>query len=330
MKFSAIIPQEQAATVEAALLATFGTTDVTDISVLTGGLSAAHTCQFTVHGRVYVLKIAPPGLNALNLSLAAAAGIAPALHYQDTSNGISISDRIANQPLRAIFTPDKLILEIATTVKAIHAIPSGTDGQALFETVDAMINQFKQIRMLSGPVFDECFANYEILKSRISLIESDKVFSHNDLNPNNILCDGKRIWIIDWDAAHLNDRYIDLANLANFFVHTEEEEQVFLDAYFDEDTNEFKKARFFTMRQVCRIVYAMLMFQLAAQHKPANYEHDQKMEGIDLQFFFSLMEKGEISLANYDGQLLYGKALLNAAAYQMRSARWAVSLAQFT
>lgn len=329
MEFSTLFPPDRTIAVETALLTAFGTTDIANIEILTGGLSSAHTYKLTVQEREYVLKLSTPGLSTSNLSLAAAAGIAPVLHYQNNVNGISISDYIANQPLRAVFTPDKLILEIAATVKAIHLIPSGINGPPLFETVDSLIGQFKQTKMLSGAIFDECFANYEILRSCVPLTGSDRVFSHNDLNPNNILCDGKRIWIIDWDAAHLNDRYIDLANLANFFVHTEEQEQLFLSAYFDGDVDEYKKARFFSMRQVCRIVYAMLMFQLAAQQKPANYEHDQQMDGIDLQLFFALMARGEISLADYDGQLMYGKALLNAATDQMRSTRWALSLAQF-
>lgn len=329
MEFSTLFPPDRSFAVEKALLATFGTNNVTNIEILAGGLSSAYTYKLTILERQCVLKLSHPGLSTSNLSFAAAANIAPALHYQDTANGISISDYIANQSLRAVFPPDKLVLEIAAKVKAIHLIPLGIDGPPLFETVDSLIGQFKQTKMLSAPIFDECFANYAILKSCVQLTLADKVFSHNDLNPNNILCDGKRIWIIDWDAAHLNDRYIDLSNLANFFVHTEEQEQLFLSAYFDGDVDEHKKARFFTMRQVCRIVYAMLMFQLAAQQKPANYEHDQKMEGIDLQLFFALMGKGEISLANYDGQLMYGKALLNAATHEMRSARWASSLSQF-
>ncbi|SEO13888.1 Thiamine kinase [Mucilaginibacter gossypiicola] len=329
MKFSTLFPPHRKDAVEAALLDAFGTTAIDNMTTLAGGLSSAHTYQLTVDGQVYVLKLSPPNLSATNLSLAADANIAPALHYRDTVTGVSISDYIENQPIRAVFTPDKLISEIAAIVKAIHLIPSGVDGAPLFETVDSLIGQFKQSRILSGPVFDECFTNYAILKSCVVLTDSDRVFSHNDLNPNNILCDGKRIWVIDWDAAHLNDRYIDLANLANFFVHTEEQEHLFLSTYFDGDVDEYKKARFFTMRQVCRIVYAMLMFQLAAQHKPANYKHDQKMEGIDLQLFFVLMGKGEISLANYDGQLMYGKALLNTAVDQMRSVGWASSLAQF-
>ncbi|MDQ2776013.1 MAG: hypothetical protein M3Y57_14020 [Acidobacteriota bacterium] len=33
--------------------------------------------------------------------------------------------------------------------------------------------------------------------------------------------DGRRAWLIDWKAAFLNDRYFDLAIVANFVVTNE-------------------------------------------------------------------------------------------------------------
>lgn len=48
--------------------------------------------------------------------------------------------------------------------------------------------------------------------------DSDMVSCHNDLKPENILFDGDRIWLVDWEAAFLNDRYCDLAVIANFVV----------------------------------------------------------------------------------------------------------------
>src|ERR1022692_2472698 len=37
--------------------------------------------------------------------------------------------------------------------------------------------------------------------------ESNWVSSHNDLTPENSLFDGDRGWLVDWEAAFLNDRY---------------------------------------------------------------------------------------------------------------------------
>lgn len=99
------------------------------------------------------------------------------------------------------------------------------------------------------------------------------VSSHNDLNPNNILFDGKKIWVIDWEAAFQNDRYVDLAIVAKTFVHNQEDEAIFLQTYFGEQLDEYKRARFFLMQQICRMYYAMIMLKLAAAQKPADHLH---------------------------------------------------------
>jgi thiamine kinase-like enzyme len=320
---NSLIPDSRLAEVETALLHVFGTTTVTDISLLAGGLSGSSVYKINGH---YVLKLNAAALSKA-LPLATAAGIAPPLYYQDVANGIYISSFIHNKPIRTAFAPDKLISELAGTIKAIHAVPYHAGGNDLQETIDAMISRFRQSDMLSGHIFDECFKQYEAIKSKYPWEDTDKVFSHNDLNPSNILCDGERVWIVDWDVASLNDRYIDLANVANFFVHTEEQESAYLRIYFD-NVDEYKKARFYIMRQVCRIIYAMLMFQLAAQGKPAEYAHNQEMDGISLKEFGALIGAGKLSLAVYDGQLMFGKALLNEAVHQMRSSRFITSLSQ--
>ena len=322
------IPAHLTTDVEAALQHAFGASTVTDISTLAGGLSDCQVFKITIQGQPYVLKLDISSDNSTlspNLRLAAEAGIAPPLYHQDKANGISISGFIDNKPARTALGP-RLVPELAATIKAIHGIPYSAGGSDLRETIDTMIAGFKNSKMLSGPVFDECFSNYETIRNCYPWDDMEKVFSHNDLNPNNILCDGERIWIIDWDASYLNDRYVDLANAANFFVHTEEQERTFLDIYFDGSTDDYKAGRFYIMRLVGRIIYAMLMFQLAAQSKPKDHMHNQDMEGISLKEFGALMGAGKISLAAYEGQLMYGKALLNEAVHQMRSPRFAASL----
>lgn len=330
--YSSAIPTERIAAIETVLVKVFNTTDVTSISLLAGGLSGSAVYKIVISGRPYVLKLTSPNNTTEipgSLALAAAAGIAPALIYEDKLEGIVISDFIDNKPVRGIFAPDKLVAELGRAIKTVHETPYNDEGKDLFETVDGMIEQFRKTNMLSGALFDECFQHYETIRSRYPRTASDKVFSHNDLNPSNILCDGERIWIIDWDVAYLNDRYVDLANAANFFVQTKEQESALLNAYFNGAVDDHKMTRFYVMRQVCRIIYSLLMFQLALQQKPAGYEHDQQMEGNDLRAFGSLMALGKLSLAEYEGQFMYGKALFNEAVHQMRTPRFADAIAQF-
>ena len=62
---------------------------------------------------------------------------------------------------------------------------------------------------------------------------------------------------MDWEAAFLNDRYADLAVVANLVVTNDKEEMVYLQEYFDGPPDQYQLARFFLMRQIAHMFYAM-------------------------------------------------------------------------
>jgi thiamine kinase-like enzyme len=61
---------------------------------------------------------------------------------------------------------------------------------------------------------------------------------HNDLLPANLIDDGRRVWIIDWEFAGRGDRFFDLGNLAVNGGFDEEQEHELLAAYFGEVRHE--------------------------------------------------------------------------------------------
>ncbi|WP_163592603.1 phosphotransferase, partial [Klebsiella pneumoniae] len=87
-------------------------------------------------------------------------------------------------------------------------------------------------------------------------LEPAPVSSHNDLNPRNILYDGRRLWLVDWEAAFLPDRYFDLAALANFFTATPEDEVLLQATYWSAPPREAQAARLYLARQVNHLYYA--------------------------------------------------------------------------
>jgi thiamine kinase-like enzyme len=71
---------------------------------------------------------------------------------------------------------------------------------------------------------------------------------HSDLKAENILFDGQRVWLVDWQAAFVNDRYFDLAVSANFVVTNDAGERTYFEQYFGQRPDEYQRARFFLMR----------------------------------------------------------------------------------
>ena len=99
-----------------------------------------------------------------------------------------------------------------------------------------------------------------------SRLDPDLAPSHNDLfKPDNMLFDGNRLWLVDWEAAFQNDRYADLAVVANMIVTNESEERIYLQEYFGEPPDEYQRARFYLMRQLAHMFYAMAFSMLGSR-----------------------------------------------------------------
>ncbi|MEN0055216.1 MAG: phosphotransferase [Mucilaginibacter sp.] len=326
------LPAEKLTVVENAIQNAFNTTTVEDIILLAGGLSASVVFKIVVNGQQYVLKLDSPGIAPKKytcMEIAANEGIAPPVYYLNKEDGVSITGFINNMPIQAVFTtPDMLLPQLAKTIRRIHALPPFPVENSLVNTVDGLIAQFKASCMLEGAFFDKLFAYYGEIRKYYPWEDADKVSGHNDLNPNNMVFDGEKIWVIDWDAAFINDRYVDLAIMANFYVTTDDQESIFLNAYFGDSINDYNRARFFVMRQVCRIVYAMLMFKLADNTKPTDTRHNPDMQNISLNRIKEMLRAGKLSLASYDGQLLFGKGMLTEAMNDLQSSRFAFSMDQ--
>ena len=70
----------------------------------------------------------------------------------------------------------------------------------------------------------------DILEAAVGPI--DVVFGHNDLLAANVIDDGARLWLVDWDYAGFNSPLFDLANLASNNEFDLERETALLAAYF--------------------------------------------------------------------------------------------------
>jgi hypothetical protein len=128
---------------------------------------------------------------------------------------------------------------------------------------------------------------------------------------------------VDWEAAFWNDRYVDLAVVANFAVNSEADEQAYLQRYFGEAAGEYRRARFFLMRQVAHTFYAMVFLSLAAA---AGKAVDTRVEAPDFRGFHRRMLASEVSLADADTKLQYGLVHLKQIQENVRTPRFQEAL----
>jgi aminoglycoside phosphotransferase (APT) family kinase protein len=194
---------------------------------LTAGLSSALIFRIVVCGCPYLLRVTStdatvgpgrgdPTRQFACMRMAAEAGIAPRVWYTSTEDRVSITDFVHARSLPAT----EAVVRLPVILERVHALPPFPRPSAVnyLDAVDGFVRKFQAAKILPESETEELFQRYAGVANVYPRNDSDMVSSHNDLKPENILFDGDRVWLVDWEAAFLNDRYQDLAVVANFVV----------------------------------------------------------------------------------------------------------------
>jgi len=76
----------------------------------------------------------------------------------------------------------------------------------------------------------------------------DLVFGHNDLLAGNLIDDGRRLWLIDWDYAGFNSPLFDLGNLCSNNEVAPVDEAWLLESYFERPLDDDLRRRYQAMK----------------------------------------------------------------------------------
>jgi Ser/Thr protein kinase RdoA (MazF antagonist) len=263
-----MIPEAKQPAVARALDQALGVHKIDDIRPLTGGLSTARVFRIVVRNKPYLLRLTMPGAPAGDLAgqlasmrTAAEAGIAPHTWHVDAQDGILIADFVEARQY-----PADMALLVAQTLARVHSLRGFQKPKvgSYFDAMDRLVSAFRGANLLPPDQIDEVFRRYADLMKVYPRNDAELVASHNDVKPQNMVFDGERLWLVDWEAAFLNDRYVDLAIAANFFVG-DDQETAYLNAYFGTRANSYQHARFYLMRQALHVFYAAFLLVTAAR-----------------------------------------------------------------
>ena len=246
------------------------------------------------------------------------AGIAPRVWYTSVEDRVSITDFVDAKP----FSKREALARVPATIRTLHALPAFPRTVNYLEAMDRFIENFRVANILPDSETADAFELYAKVKEVYPQVETDMVSSHNDLKPENVLFDGERVWLVDWEAAFLNDRYLDLNVVGNFLTTNEAEEKELLDGYFGAEPTEYQFARFYLMRQILHMSYAAVFCLMRAAVKPV--DTDTKVR--DYRDFHDRVWAGEISLAGDDERVEYARAHLKQGLTEMHAPRFEESL----
>lgn len=225
---------------------------------LGGGLSNRN---FSVEhdGRRYVVRIGDDvpehavwRFNELTVSRAAhAAGLSPAVHYHE---------------------PGALVLDYIPDARALT--PAELAEPALLVRIVALLQQCHERLPLHLDVPGPMFWVFNVNRRYARLLEQDgcrlnrrlpelmtlndgferafgpirPVFCHNDLLAANLIDDGRRLWLIDWEYGGWNSALFDLANLASNNAFSADDETRLLALYFGRRPGQALLRRFAVMK----------------------------------------------------------------------------------
>jgi aminoglycoside phosphotransferase (APT) family kinase protein len=327
-----MIPQEKSAAVTLGLNQTFGVAEFEDIRDLTERPGSNRAFRIIVRGSAYLMRIhTRPGdmkRHFTCMRAAADAGLAPRVRYASPEDRISITDFVEAVLLPA---PDALV-RVPAALRTLHALPPFPG--APFNTtctfllnkgpeVDGFLQKFRASSILSENETEELLACYRQVAAVYSRLAPDLAPGHNDLfKPDNMLFDGNRLWLVDWEAAFQNDRYADLAVVANMIVTNESEESIFLRQYFGEAPDQYQRSRFYLMRQLGHMFYAMAFLSLGSSSKPIDRTEPVPAYGDFQRRFWAR----EIGLADDQAKTLYGRVHWKQLSQNMRQARFEEAL----
>jgi thiamine kinase-like enzyme len=167
----------------------------------------------------------------MTVRAAHAAGFGPAVEYAEA--GVSVCAFIEGRTLTGADVRANAG-RVARLIRAFHdEMPKHVSGAAFMFWVFHVIRDYARTLAAGGSRMSAELPRYLALADELERAQAPLpvVFGHNDLLPANLIDDGGRLWLIDYEYAGFNTSMFDLAGAASNAGMGEEESDRLLAAY---------------------------------------------------------------------------------------------------
>jgi thiamine kinase-like enzyme len=144
-----------------------------------------------------------------------------------------------------------MLVRILPLVRACHReIPRHFRGPApmfwVFQVVRDYAARLREDQSRMAPELPRLLAAAERLERMVGPIAP--VFAHNDLLAANLIDDGRRLWLVDWEYGGFNSALFDLGGLASNNELAPEQEDWLLESYFEQPPTAELRRRYAAMK----------------------------------------------------------------------------------
>lgn len=247
--------------VRAALASRASTRPLADapLEPVRGGLSN-HAWKAERGGHSYFVRLGGPDSTKLGvdrdsecalLAVVSEAGLAPPVIACDPANGLLVTPFVSGGPwTREDARAPRNVERLARCLRMLHGLPipvgvHDVDFRAQARRLEAELEAAQCGQCTDSGVVDGRWPGREDARdveravragaaaahAMLARREPARAICHNDLHHLNVLDDGERLWLVDWEYGGLGDPIFDLASLACQHEFTAVERLALLEAY---------------------------------------------------------------------------------------------------
>jgi aminoglycoside phosphotransferase (APT) family kinase protein len=302
------LPSAARATAAQAIAAAFPGAELQSLAPLRGGLSGSLVYKLVLDGRPFVLRVMQevsllhnPLRQLISMQLASECGITPHVHYVDLELAVSISAFVEHQPALANLRRDAdQAASFGALLRRLHSGPAFPEFLDGFQMIEGGLEQLEKAGVVLPGLIQDILAEYESV-TRALQPHLTSAPCHNDLNPGNVLYDGERFWLIDWEGACMGDPMLDLAGAIHWFMLDTRQEAALLKAYFQRFPNDQELAKLALMKQVSWCLYALIFLLTSIESdRPRLAEAIDRRELPSFAEALGAIGRGEMRLQEAD------------------------------
>jgi aminoglycoside phosphotransferase (APT) family kinase protein len=311
-----VVPETHRQLAASTLTDTFGPGGATSIDVVTGGASGALTYRVGSRHGDHLLRIETirgPLRNPHQydcMQRAADAGVAPPLRHVDADAGVVVMPFIEQRPVLEFDGGlHALAVAVADLLARLHdTAPFPEHGDHL-DNIERMLGYLVSAGRVAPALLDAHREGFARIRAAYPWDPATFVSAHNDPNQLNVLYDGSRLWLVDWETARRNDPMVDVATVIGWLGTTPERRAAILRAWLGREPDALTDAKATLMGLLTALHAGAILLMIVFD--PTNPVHTD-LTPLTAEDFGARVASGELVAGTPAATIAYAKIALGS------------------